>query len=646
MGYWQISGESGASFGTGLVNIGEYRISGADLRLGSLQIGELTFQQNFRSTAEVATCPIDGQQAITLWRDGNRFFQGVVTKKRARNTTNGGWQIDYTVSDVWWWMQKTPLSGEVNDQTGDSKTRIMYELVEGNVKDHLTTILNRAIALGVPISIGAMDDCFVWPQITLKQMSCADAIAELLRIVPDSMTWIDYSGATPEFRMSRRGTAATATLEEGERPLVGVDVNPKYDLEVDQVTVTYVKRGVDGKTIYAEQISGHDGTAQSGTSTKIRLAADASDSDDAYNGLSVEILSGTGAGQTKTITDYDGSNHDATVDTSWSTNPDATSVYRVGNGSGAALKRQIFTVSGPELDSFLPNDYFDSYDAGAEAIDSDTNLELAIFGATNLFQDAIDAGLGTQLVFKSTGSQGFTLNVSTNPASGTYTHTVPAATYLDAEENTYNPSGAKILLGETPPEWMRQQYDLEEITIRGYWYYYFYYRRYLNGSLVEEFSLPAWFDDLPDNSIVLDGYVDFGSVDQRHQLYQGSYDVKVWATKSAVPAGIIYREADYVFVEPPEGLAAALRQTQAFVPYEGSLVVRDTLPGSVDYRGKVINVDNSLPEHATMGAMCQGVTINLASGIETLQLGTPARLSYLGLVDRFRRTASDNIIYL
>jgi hypothetical protein len=73
------------------------------------------------------------------------------------------------------------------------------------------------------------------------------------------------------------------------------------------------------------------GTAQGGTSTTIQLAAAETAADDAYNGLSVYIVSGTGAGQIATVTDYVQSTDTATV-ASWSVaTPDNTSVYIIGS---------------------------------------------------------------------------------------------------------------------------------------------------------------------------------------------------------------------------------------------------------------------------------------------------------------------------
>lgn len=68
-------------------------------------------------------------------------------------------------------------------------------------------------------------------------------------------------------------------------------------------------------------------TAQTGSSNTIRLDASASATNDFYNGNIVLIVSGTGAAQVRTISDYDGTSKDATVHKTWSTVPDATSVF-------------------------------------------------------------------------------------------------------------------------------------------------------------------------------------------------------------------------------------------------------------------------------------------------------------------------------
>jgi len=76
------------------------------------------------------------------------------------------------------------------------------------------------------------------------------------------------------------------------------------------------------------------GTAQGGTASTIQLAAGETFANDELNGNVVKITSGAGAGQARVILDYTGSTDTATVTPNWITNPTATSVYEVVEGSG------------------------------------------------------------------------------------------------------------------------------------------------------------------------------------------------------------------------------------------------------------------------------------------------------------------------
>lgn len=79
----------------------------------------------------------------------------------------------------------------------------------------------------------------------------------------------------------------------------------------------------------------------SSTTNTVVLHSSASSSNSVYNNYAIYIVSGTGAGQIRTISSYVGSTRTATLSANWSTNPDATSVYVVsprvvatGNGTG------------------------------------------------------------------------------------------------------------------------------------------------------------------------------------------------------------------------------------------------------------------------------------------------------------------------
>ena len=92
------------------------------------------------------------------------------------------------------------------------------------------------------------------------------------------------------------------------------------------------------------------GTAQGGTSTTIQLAAASTFADDELIGNMVKITSGTGAGQSRQITDHVSSTDTSSVDRAWTTTPDATSVYEIVEGhlpetvADAVLTRNVSNV--------------------------------------------------------------------------------------------------------------------------------------------------------------------------------------------------------------------------------------------------------------------------------------------------------------
>ena len=95
---------------------------------------------------------------------------------------------------------------------------------------------------------------------------------------------------------------------------------------------------------YGSQLqSFHDGTAQSGGASSIVLdATGSSTTDDFYNFAVIEIIAGTGASQSRQITNYVQSTKTCTVDPAWTTAPDVTSQYTIkGLGIDAATVTTI-----------------------------------------------------------------------------------------------------------------------------------------------------------------------------------------------------------------------------------------------------------------------------------------------------------------
>lgn len=128
-----------------------------------------------------------------------------------------------------------------------------------------------------------------------------------------------------------------------------------------------------------------DGTAQAGAATTITLASGASATDDFYNGITIELVRGTGVGQRRRITDYVGSTKVATVDLAWATNPSSSSQYKFvdyGNVNVNNLEASTITAS------VIATDAIGASEIASAAIQADEIAADAI-GAAELAADAL-----------------------------------------------------------------------------------------------------------------------------------------------------------------------------------------------------------------------------------------------------------------
>lgn len=175
-----------------------------------------------------------------------------------------------------------------------------------------------------------------------------------------------FSGGRPEVNVSHfggtAGTFAGGRAEVNTSHIAGSAISQASG--VANVNVVQVS----GDSVAADNLEAeYDGTgyksylrrstAQAGAAGTITLDASASATDDLYNGSWVAILSGTGVGQARLITDYVGSTKVATISPNWITNPSSDSVFiifpnnRIDVGAWLGTIAAAPTVAGvPEVD--------------------------------------------------------------------------------------------------------------------------------------------------------------------------------------------------------------------------------------------------------------------------------------------------------
>lgn len=653
---WTIEGEVGKPWDETSKTFDDIGIDGSTLEFPALETDVLSLAISPEDW-KTYTRPELGQ-TVTLKRDGVTFFYGTVTNDQA--TISGSSQIiTIEVSGPWWWMDRIELTENQTDGSGGTADRVSYVFGTDagvDLKTAIETMIDRAIALGVPMQRGTVATFFDVPRITLNQSTCAQAFTELLRLVPDCFAWFDYTTSPPTLNVDRRGVASVTTITIGTDNLTDLNVKPIYEMEVSRVELDYVDRSATGLTQFQQQASG--------TATTGRV--------------------------------------------------------------------QIITISGKEIDTFLPNELFETFTIKSVYANTDLAGVLkdpaGLPGLAELLQTYPEGGANDwRLELGSMTTPGPASTSIQTVVAGTVTDTLtPPQTFtaqatLDASRKFILPAN-----GIDPPEWVISEYGVARynVTQLGYsdggsvttippfdaqrsrelkrvfsptWFWssgsksipstvtppnYGWFATIINEGDFSFWTIPT--ANLPAASnpegtatrigaftYELDPFpedIEAGDI-VRLDLTAGStnrtvssvdtvnnrvtFTLLVSDTESPIPFAVtsitfyeLFRRADYSFIAPPANLAANLLAAQDFVPYEGNLRLVDQDAGGTRYAGTVVNVANSITEHSTMKALISNERLDLRAGTTEIVLGTPERIDYRTFVDRIRSTPQDNVIFV
>jgi hypothetical protein len=553
---WTIAGQTGRNFDATARSLESASISSARLEFKNLEPDTLTF--TISASPSGAIFP-DLVQEMTLYRNGVQFFVGYVTDIRTMiDSLNQSVQV--TVSGTWWWLDKVPLTATWNDGAGTSGERIAIVFGSAtagqNLKTSLENVINRAAAAGVPIASiaqgSSVDDMFNFPKITLNQSTYGQALSELVRIVPDTMVWFDYSTKPVRMRITRRGNATATNLDASSSPIVSIDINPVIELQVSQVTLPYVDRDIQGRTIFKSQSSGTNYLSQ----------------------------------------------------------------------------RQVITVSGPELDTFLPNDLFDS-----QTLTVAPNLTNLVHDSDPRCVAAADAAGIARLPISIAYNRQAYWAYSNSEA---LYYTFGGAILKDSGNNTL--SGYNILTSAPPANWSTINWKQCNLTAT-MWAKH----RYQTGSKI--FPVPTYWAEAGFTEVI---YALESKANDSHiaKWFAKTIIISCNATNQISSPTTIYKPADYSFIYPPADLSANLLAAQNWLPYEGQIQLEQEDVGGNRYRGTKVNIANSLSSFSNMGALVKGESLEIETGRTTISLGAPARNDYRTLVDKVRRTSQDNIVYV
>ena len=245
MATWKIKGEAGKSMNATVRTFAQLRVSSAVLQFQSLAADTFTYQSVCDdATGAGPVLPEEGQ-VVELFRDTDRKFYGHVTKVEP-----GDVGMIVEVQNPWMWLQQVMLSSSQTDATGATAERVKYEFgtTSTSLRQMFLDLMDLMVDAGIPMQAGSVAAMFPFTNITLANMTLAEALTSLMRRVVDAVAVWDYSGASgdyPTLKIARRNGADAMTEKVYE---LGVDavnlgrLRARTMQEIRKVRLPYMDR--------------------------------------------------------------------------------------------------------------------------------------------------------------------------------------------------------------------------------------------------------------------------------------------------------------------------------------------------------------------------------------------------------------------
>ena len=591
MATWTIKGEASKAWDATTKTFEERKIEDGRFEFRSLDADTFQFTISAKDIAS-ETLP-DYVQQVTVYRDGTQFFVGHVTN-RTVSVAAGIQTCAVTVSGPWWWMDRIPFTATNTDGTGATAERLTLAFGTASsgqdLKTSIETAINRSVDLGVPIA---------------KTTAGTPSTVATMTTFP---------------RITLNQSTCGQVISELVRCCADAMVYFDYSTATPTMHVTRRKSGLATGSAAATTID-----ATGGTVTSVDLAPMIE-----LQVARVELPYVTRDVQGRTQF--------------------ATQTF--GTAASPLPKRQVLTVSGPELDTFLPNDLFDSYQIKTVAPASAINYVFTRAG--NLQEVAKQFGLTSLPLGMNTSSSFYQYWVVRSSSSfnnpNSYTKTAnqrPVPSLKGVDGTIYSTTSYNIVTTDAPPEWLIQggSPSLIEAEFTGSLAYVHYYDY---GYGTTRYLLPAWYEAVGFNTDTFGPLYTLPNAGGDEVFVSWfNFSIPVFITPTSYSTlTTLYRAADYSFISPPAGLAQFLKEAQDFVPYEGAVQIIGQDVGATRYRGTKVSVTNSLAEYSSMGALVASESLDIKSGTTQVALGQAPRLDYRTLVDRIRKTSQDNIVYV
>lgn len=300
-----------------------------------------------------------------------------------------------------------------------------------------------------------------------------------------------------------------------------------------------------------------------------------------------------------------------------------------GTQSGPSYKRQTLTVSGPENDSYLPGETYES-----ESLRTLASIPWSyVKTADSIIKDVI-TNYGN---FEMTPADGFPIELGNAHSSPSQIKTItPQVPRFYTPDGTLA-AGYYALVEGSVPEWFTQYGTVIQGSVQGQYQFSYTGTGTLQAASEQVYQLNE-IETLVKHS---GWYV--GGADIRQNFY--FYNVNLPLTLISVPYAVlteIWKKQSYEYLQPPPGLAENLWKSQQWLPCEGTAKFG---PGAreVPTPGELVSVAGGPPEWRTAGVLVSETQFDLQNGSVDVTIGFSLRTEATSLIDKFRRSASDNI---
>lgn len=250
MSIWTVKGATGAALDATEVDIEAMAMEEATLDFQAQGEDKFTF---FLPAPDAVSDPDylpDYLQTISVWRSGVRQFQGKVLEPEfVWDSGRIGWNI--RAEGGWPELEKVPLVS----------ANSYYTRAQGNLTTSIQAVIDVAIAGGAQIVRGTIASTFSIPPVSFRSMSCAAALLELLRWIPDASLIFDYTpSGLPVLNMVRRSSMTLKTWNLGTDEIALCRLSPIAGQTPDKVVLTYPIADANGVVTEVTQTAG-TGTA-------------------------------------------------------------------------------------------------------------------------------------------------------------------------------------------------------------------------------------------------------------------------------------------------------------------------------------------------------------------------------------------------